>query len=280
MTQVTVIIPCHNAAAWITSAVESALGQTHPPAEVIVVDDASTDDSARHIATFGDRIRFIQGSWRNGNAARNAGLAAATGDWVQFLDADDYLEPEKIARQLAEAGDLATADVLYSPTWIETWRGGHVVHREASPLDADTDLFTQWFTWQLPQTGGSLWRREVLLRIGGWKDDQPCCQEHELYLRALQAGLQFRHCPTPGAVYRIWSEQTVCRKDPVLVIREKTKLIDAAVAWLESIDQRTETHRRAAGLFVLHGPAAPASYRATLNLVGFANAERLARLAR
>lgn len=305
MTQVSIIIPCRNAATWIVAAIKSALGQTHTPAEVIVVDDASTDDSSSRIASFGDRVRLIQGPWRNGNAARNAGLTAANGEWIQFLDADDYLEPEKIARQLAEAGDIDTADVLYSPTWIETWRDSRTVHREVSPLDTNTDLFTQWFTWQLPQTGGALWRREALLRYGGWKEGQPCCQEHELYLRALEIGFRFRHCPTAGAIYRIWSEKTVCRIDPVLVIREKTRLIDAAIDWLRHHDRLLPAHlaaagqacfemartwakvdlglaaaysaqRRAAGLFLARGPAAPGSYRIMMRILGFSLAERLA----
>lgn len=303
---VSILIPCRNAADWLRTCVQSALAQTHEPIEVIVHDDGSTDGSLETLVGFNDpRLILQRGPGEGGNVARNHLLTAATGEWVQFLDADDYLEPDKISRQLAEASDLSTADVLYSPVWIETWRDDRPVHREASPLDSSADLLTQWFTWQLPQTGGALWRRETLLRLGGWKADQPCCQEHELYLRALHAGLRFRHCPAPGAVYRIWSEQTVCRTDPILVIREKTKLIDAAITWLTTTNQLTQAHRgaaaqacfemartwaktdlaaatdyaadrRAADLFWPTGPAAPPSYRLAFNLLGFAPAERLA----
>jgi len=198
------------------------------------VDDGSTDSSVAIAQNFGDRVKVIAGGHQGANHARNLVLQNTTGEWVQFLDADDYLEPEKVITQLREAGEACKendgrdADVLYSPVWVETWSatGSTRVKSESSP---DADIFTQWIRWHIPQTGGCLWRREALLRIGGWKEGQPCCQEHELYLRALMAGLRFVFTPTPGAVYRIWSEETLCRKDPLLVIRVRTALFDKLI---------------------------------------------------
>jgi hypothetical protein len=297
---VTIAIPCFNAERWIEAAVRSALAQTWTENEVIVVDDGSSDGSLAVLEKFGSSIRLIQGPHRGGNAARNAALAEARGEWVQFLDADDYLEPEKIARQFSESDDGARADVIYSPVWIED-SGTRV----ASPIHPKNDIYGQWLAWEIPQTGGALWRRSALNLAGAWKEDQPCCQEHELYLRALQAGLRFQFAPTPGAAYRIWSEDTVCRRDPRLVIHVKTGLIDHCQAWLTQHALWTETHRRIAGqacfemarslakydlaeaeayhreraarhLLYLHGPAAPTSYRLAYHTLGFARAERLA----
>ncbi|MEI9896659.1 MAG: hypothetical protein WDN28_23060 [Chthoniobacter sp.] len=209
---------------------------------------------------------------------------------------------KKITRQFAEAGDGRDADVLYSPTWTEDL--GQQT-REPSVIDPNLDLYSQWLAWQIPQTGGALWRRSALETIGGWKEGQPCCQEHELYLRALQAGLRFRFAPTPHAVYRIWSEQTVCRRDPRQVIRMRTELMDTLHAWMESRHLWTATHARIAGqaffemsrtlarqdlagaaayfqerkergLIHLAGPAAPRSYRLAHRLLGFTGAEKLA----
>ena len=297
---VTIAIPCYNAERWIGEAVRSALAQTWPEKEVIVVDDGSTDGSLPALEEFGVAIRLCRGAHRGGNAARNQALAEARGEWVQFLDADDYLEPEKIAQQLAESGEGAPADVIYSPVWIEDSGS-----RTASPVHAGNDIFSQWLAWEIPQTGGALWRRSALNAIGGWKEGQPCCQEHELYLRALQAGLRFQFAPTPHAAYRIWSEETVCRRDPRLVIRVKTGLIDELQAWLAAKGRWTETHRRIAGqacfemarslakydlaeaeayhrersarqMLYLHGPAAPTVYQIAYRTLGFARAERLA----
>ncbi len=305
---VTVGIPCFNSAPSLRGAIESALAQAGPAVEVIVADDGSTDASLEIAAAFGNRITLLHNEHRGANHARSEIAARTRGEWLQFLDADDYLLPGKIARQLAEAGDGVDADVIYSPVWIETsGPDGAAATREKSTLDASRDLFSQWLSWELPQTGGCLWRRSALAAVGGWRLDQPCCQEHELYLRALQAGLRFQFAPEPGAVYRLWSESTLCRKDPALVIRTKTKLMDDLHRWLRERGGWTAEHqriagracfemartlakssladatayyreRRRSGMIALSGPAAPFTYRAVHALAGFPAAERFARV--
>jgi cellulose synthase/poly-beta-1,6-N-acetylglucosamine synthase-like glycosyltransferase len=308
MSETSVLIPCYNAARWIGAAIQSAL-DCDRVSEVIVVDDGSSDESTQIVRTFGKRVSLITQAHHGGNTARNRLLAAARFEWLQFLDADDYLEPQKISRQLAEAGDLVSIDVLFSPVWEETWRDGAAISRDASTIDKTADLFTQWIKWQLPQTGGVLWRAASLRAIGGWNEKMRCCQEHELYLRALQAGLHWKFCPTPGAVYRLWSEDTVCRRDPVHVLETKTALIENLVAWLEQRRRLTAAHRAAASTaffemartwarydlkaandyFHAHrarneirmkGTAAPAGYRLACHLLGFRGAEALARFLR
>lgn len=306
--KVTIGIPCHNAARWLRQAIQSALDQRGIEPEVIVVDDGSTDESAEIARSFGSAVKLIAGTQTGANHARNLILRAATGDWVQFLDADDYLEAGKIATQLRETNDGTDADVIYSPVWVETWTpaGSSRVPGESSPR---ADIYTQWIRWHIPQTGGCLWRRDALQRVGGWKEDQPCCQEHELYLRALQQDLRFVFAPTPGAVYRLWSEQTLCRKDPLLVVRVRTRLLDAMLDFLAERRRLTEIHRcevalacfemartwarydmpgaiayhrerRAKRLIAARGPAAPLRYQIVYTLLGFAVAEKVARLLR
>jgi hypothetical protein len=303
--KVSIAIPCFNAERWLQQCVESALAQRGIEPEVIIVDDGSTDGSLEIASNFGERVRVLVADHRGATEARNLALQQATGEWVQFLDADDYLEPDKIRRQLDEAGDLSLADILYSPVWIETVSPTGST-REPSQSSPETDVDLQWIRWHLPQTGGALWRREPLIKLGGWKHGQPCCQEHELYLRARQAGLRFIFTPAPGAVYRIWSEETLCRKDPVLVTKTRTALMDTLLAWLVREGRQTPEHRRAVGqacfemartwarldlaaaseyhaerkrrrLIQLAGPAAPFKYRLSYRLLGFQQAEKLAK---
>ncbi len=303
---VTIAIPCCNAARWLRAAIDSALAQTHAAVEIIVVDDGSTDGSPEIARAFGDRVRLFITERRGAPHARNLALRAARGAWLQFLDADDYLEPEKIAQQFAETRGGADADIIYSPVWWETWRENQAVGRTASVLDPGRDLFSQWLSWELPQTGGALWRKSALDALGGWKDGQPCCQEHELYARALEAGQRFGFAPTPHAVYRLWSEETLCRKNPRQVIEVKTALIETLRAWMQMGGVWTAAHQRiagaacfemsrtlakddlataahyhaaqrASGLISLASPAAPAPYRLMYHLLGFATAERVAR---
>ena len=201
---VTIGIPCYNSERWIGAAVESALQQTWPACEVIVVDDGSSDRSVEIARSFGERVRVFTAEHLGANHARNQALRESRGEWLQYLDADDYLEPEKIAQQFAETNGGADADVIYSPVWEETTTQGRS-ERTPSRIDLNQDVYAQWLAWELPQTGGCLWRKSALESVGGWREEQPCCQEHELYLRALQAGLRFVLAPSPHAVYRLWS---------------------------------------------------------------------------
>jgi len=94
MASFSIIITCYNHKAFIGDAVSSALAQTHPAGEVIVVDDASTDGSREVLEGYGDAIRFVAIRDNGGaSAARNHGAAVATGDFLAYLDGDDVLQP-------------------------------------------------------------------------------------------------------------------------------------------------------------------------------------------
>jgi hypothetical protein len=99
--RVTCVIPAWNAAETIARAIASALGQTAPPIEIIVVDDGSTDRTAEIVGSIGGTVRLIRQANAGGECARNRGIAAASGEFIALLDADDIWLPEKLQRQLA-----------------------------------------------------------------------------------------------------------------------------------------------------------------------------------
>lgn len=109
---ISVIIPCYNGEAFVADAISSVLAQELAPHEIIVIDDGSSDGSAAQVARFGEAVRLLRGPHRGIAAARNRGLAAAEGELLAWLDADDLLEPEAL-RVLAEAlaADRALAGV-------------------------------------------------------------------------------------------------------------------------------------------------------------------------
>src|SRR4051794_31437339 len=110
---VSVLIPAYNVERWIGQALLSALRQTWPRIEVIVIDDGSTDRTAEVAHSVRSRvIRIVSQPNAGACAARNAALALAQGTYIQWLDADDLLHPEKIARQLARASDGLTSKTL------------------------------------------------------------------------------------------------------------------------------------------------------------------------
>jgi len=303
---VSIGIPCHNAAQWIAAAVQSVMDQTWPDKEIIVVDDGSTDASPEMLRKFGDAIRVERVENGGANRARNLLLKAARGEWIQYLDADDYLRVEKIERQFAEAGQ--EADVIYSPVLLETWKNDRPMPLDEQALDSAADLYTQLLRWQLPQTGGALWRRSALEAIGGWDEDPTqLCDEHHCYLRAMKAGQRFVFAPTAHAVYRIWSDETRCRRNQREVIASRTAVCEELRDWLRGRGEWTAGHQEALGqsLFemarklasedldgavryhaahkadmLLAGPAAPQTYQFVYRNLGFRAAELVARILR
>ena len=101
MTRLSAVIPVYNDAAHVGFAVESALRQEGADLEVIVVDDGSADDTPQVLRSFGARIRAVRQENRGLPAARNAGIAIASGELLAFLDADDTWDPAKSRKQIA-----------------------------------------------------------------------------------------------------------------------------------------------------------------------------------
>lgn len=304
---VTIGIPCFNCERWIKATVESALNQSAQPTEIIVVDDGSTDGSPEILRNFGSAILHVRTENRGVNHARNEILSRARGEWLQYLDSDDYLLPSKIERQLAEADQ--PCEVIYSPMLIEEWKNGTASPPYVEPIDSNKDICAQLLGWELPQTGGGLWKTEALRRLGGWDEKEKVCDEHDLYLRALQHGMKFSFAPTPGAVYRIWSDTTRCRSDHRIVIESRTALLGRLQKWMQDNGLWTKHHARIVGriyfemartlarsdlheagayhadhkrrgLIHLAGPAAPRTYRIAYAALGFTGAEKLARALR
>ncbi len=116
---VSCIVPVFNGEAYLGEALDSILAQTWRPLEIIVVDDGSTDGSAALAEAYGAVVRVIKQANAGCAAARNAGLAAATGDFVAFLDADDVWHPEKLNRQMARFE--ARPDLDYTVTHVQNF---------------------------------------------------------------------------------------------------------------------------------------------------------------
>jgi glycosyltransferase involved in cell wall biosynthesis len=176
---VTILIPVYNGERFLAEAIESALDQTHEPLEVIVVDDGSTDGSAAVAESYPD-VRLIRTENGGPGAARNLGIAAARGDAVANLDADDLMVPERIEHQLEAVA--AGADVVLSgeehrledgvglPEWVTAPR---------APISAGRALYS-------PMT--FLATRAALERIGPFADMR-YGEDTDWAMRAFEAGL-------------------------------------------------------------------------------------------
>ena len=181
---VSVIIPCYNQAHFLSESVESALSQTYPRSETVVVDDGSRDGTAEVMARYSGIVRVRQDN-RGLAEARNAGFRASTGDYVLFLDADDRLTPNAVEAHLScfakhpEAGfvvgdiDQITLDGSYvgSPRW-PVLEANH--YEELLKVN------------HVANTIAVMFRRSVIERTGGFKLSCSPAEDYELLLNAAR----------------------------------------------------------------------------------------------
>lgn len=178
-TTVSVVIPAYNAAPFVERAVRSVLAQTYPVQEFVVVDDGSTDETLevlQRLAESEPRLQVLSGPNRGGCAARNRGLAHVTAQYVQFLDADDWLEPDKIERDVETIGDRRPALLFGRHRGTD----GYV-----APPFPEGDGWAVFSRAGLGNTCSNLFRRDAVLAVGGWDESRPFNQEYDLITRML-----------------------------------------------------------------------------------------------
>lgn len=178
---VSVVIAAYNRAALLPFAIDSALEQTRPPLEVIVVDDGSTDGTEAVMAQYAGRVRYLRQSNAGASAARNTGLQAAVGEWVAFLDSDDLWAPRRLEVLLdflaahREVGFVCTGRMIVNaqgaPTGKTYGSGGGVVYFNTVSLLSNT------------RCGSGMVRRDLGLRIGGFDTAILATEDVDLCLR-------------------------------------------------------------------------------------------------
>jgi glycosyltransferase involved in cell wall biosynthesis len=227
-----VIIPCYNGRATIPEAIESAIAQEHV-AEIVVVDDGSSDGSAAAAARYGDRVRVLAGPNAGVSVARNRGIEATSAPFIQFLDADDILLPGTIAvrvRALASGGsDVVVAD------WSEfsDEEGRRVVARSRSaPFDdlaSDAELSCMTKFWAPP--AAILYRRSIVDRAGRFRTSYRTLEDARFLFDVARAGARFAHAPHDGAMYRV-HPGSKSRSDPTgFWMTALAKAVDVEAVW-------------------------------------------------
>ena len=179
-TTISVVIPAYNMERFLPQCLASVRAQTLAPQEVFVVDDGSTDGTARVAEELGATVlRRPNGGI---GAARNTGVQYATGEWIALLDADDSWAPQKLARQVA-AIEPDTVFVYTGARYFDD-RGTRTVQEAVDPLTARKLL--RYCNPILPSSG--LLRRQAVLAAGGFREGTPTCEDWGMWVRLMPFG--------------------------------------------------------------------------------------------
>lgn len=195
---ISIVIPCFRQGRYLPGAIDSALAQTHQRVEVIVVNDGSDDNTDEEAARYGDRITYLARQNGGVSAARNAGAAVAQGGYLLFLDADDLLHPEAVARLVATVGaDPRALGVMGYREF--TGDPSNVGAGGEPPLDGH--LLPALFLANLA-IHAFLCPRAAFLHVGGFNAALRGSEDWDLWVRIALTGVPVRATRWAGAYYR------------------------------------------------------------------------------
>jgi glycosyltransferase involved in cell wall biosynthesis len=214
--RVTICVPVYNRGEVVERAVRSVEAQTLPAAEIVAVDDGSTDDTARALERLerAGRLRLVRQRNAGVSSARNTAIRHATGDWIVPLDADDELDP----RALEKA--LAAVDRVPGAAWcicdiVRVGAEGEEVFTSVLPPGPSST----WLAAALERNFAErtiLLRRSMLLEVGGYDEDFRCFEDWELNIRMLRRGVIPAYAP--GALYRYIKTQGSITSDIARIV--------------------------------------------------------------
>ncbi len=217
---ITAVIPAWNAGRFIARTLQSVINQTRPADEIIVVDDGSTDNTAEVVQSFGSQVRYLHQANAGASAARNAGIKAASSQWIAFLDGDDEWLPDTLAQHesaIRNRPDL----VWFMANYLlcscnENYRAlGHdpahvdkLLHGQTSFPSYFFACSHQVFSW----TGTFIIRRDILEEVGMFKVGLPRYNDIELWFRIAYRYPEIGFINHPLGIYHLDVAQSITRK--------------------------------------------------------------------
>lgn len=225
---ISIVVPCHNYGRFLGEAIESLQRQTWPSWECIIIDDGSTDNTeqvAEHYAKLDARIRVLSQPKRGVSAARNAGLSACIGDYVQFLDADDKLDPEKLERHAMYLMAKPDADIVYGDVGYFHEGDGDLATPVSRRLHfarisgQGEDVLASLLRRNIMVVNAPMIRRSALDDIGPFNQDLAGHEDWEYWIRLAIAGKTFHFLAAPNAkaLVRVHAASAVQNAVPMLM---------------------------------------------------------------
>jgi glycosyltransferase involved in cell wall biosynthesis len=236
---VSIVIPVYNGANYLACAIESALNQTYPHCETIIVNDGSTDDgeTERIALSYGDRIRYFAKENGGVASALNLGIRQMRGDYFSWLSHDDYYLPDKVLRELqtipaGHPDTLIYGDYVFYDT-ITGHRLAVVMEKWFTQRQLSTPLFPVMF--QLIHGCALLIHRSHFDRVGLFDEAQRNTQDYDMWFRVFR-GASIRHCP---------HSEMISRLHPQAGNQTIPEFIDDACAFLLRADRQLTDAERA-----------------------------------
>lgn len=242
---VSVIIPCFNAQRWLAEAIDSCLQQSYPELEIVVVDDGSTDNCLEIIKSYGDKIIWDSGPNKGGNYARNRGFTLASGEYIQYLDADDYLLPEKIERQVRFL-EKTGADVVYGD-----WRhrqhlsNGRTFLEPIKVSGAQADIFESLLAGWWVSPASLLFRRAAVESSGGWDESLKAGQDRDFFISVVMNGAKVVYQPGCHSIYRRYGNTTVSTSSKTKWLENQLLILKKVETKLSQLDKLSIKYRQA-----------------------------------
>ncbi|MBW4633499.1 MAG: glycosyltransferase [Iphinoe sp. HA4291-MV1] len=242
---VSVIIPCFNADRWIAEAIDSCFNQTYSNIEIIVIDDGSTDNSLEIIKKYEKKIILESLPHKGGNYARNRGFVISKGKYIQFLDADDYILPEKIERQVHFL-EATGADIVYGD-----WRHKHhlpdgtsfldKVEISGTQVDVVESLLANWWT----AVASLLYRRTAIEKSGDWDEKLCAAQDRDFFLSVAITDVKVVYQSGCYSIYRRYGNVTVSSSSTPIWIESHYAVLEKAEKKLKQMNKLTIKYRYA-----------------------------------
>ena len=250
---VSILIPCYNAAPWLAQTLESALAQSWKPLEIIVVNDGSSDGSRGILRRYEPRgVRVIDQPNAGQSAAFNRAIAAAAGKYLEFLDADDLLAPDKVALQVERLGreppgtiasgewgrfqdDPARTDFRPDDLWVD--------------LEPVEWLCRAWVANNMMHGAAYLVPAELVRVAGGWREELTLINDFEFFSRLMLAARKIAFCPGARSHYRSGVAGSLSRSNSEVAWSSAFRSLELGTSRLLAREDSARTRRTCAAVW-------------------------------
>lgn len=245
---ISIIVPCYNYGHFIADTLNSVLEQTYPDWECIIVDDGSVDNSREVVSAFishDNRFTYIFQENKGLPAARNTGLRAAQGEFLQFLDADDLIEKRKLELQFGFLSDNPDIDIVYGSARYFTTEQPEL--RLYSMTGADhpwmpklsgkgKPMIAALIKSNIMVVSAALVRRNVMTKCGVFDETLRFCEDHEYWLRCALSGMSFHYADSSEAWTLVRSHPASMSKNSLGMMQATLSILDAVKIKLHDAD--------------------------------------------